>query len=177
MMETLGRRLARGDQASFAELYDLCAARCHHYLTSFLGSRDAADDVLQETFLRLVLNRRRLARVDDLMAYVFIVARNEAMRSLRRGLRREKRPLALFSGKFFVEGTSDDLCKRETAEVVSRAVSELTAEQREVIQLKVYSGLTFRQIAEIMGVPLATAATRYRTALERLREKLARQLQ
>ena len=40
-METLGRRLARGDQAAFAELYDRCADRCHHYLVTRLGSRDA----------------------------------------------------------------------------------------------------------------------------------------
>ena len=52
-MATLQARLAQGDQAAFAELYDAYAARIGHYLLVRLGSRDDADDVLQETFLRL----------------------------------------------------------------------------------------------------------------------------
>src|SRR5947209_19856301 len=77
-MSDLATRLARGEPAAFAELYDRCGDRCHHYLSAYLGSRDAADDVLQETFVRLVRGRGRLAKVDNLVAYVFTVARNEA---------------------------------------------------------------------------------------------------
>jgi len=176
-MEALGRRLARGDQASFAELYDLCAARCHHYLATVFGSRDVADDVLQDTFLRLVQNRLRLARVDDPVAYVFIVARNEAMRTLRRLFRARKKRPDVCLDSFFADRISEDISRREMAELVWRALLELAPEQKEVVELKIYSGLTFRQIAEITGVPLPTAATRFRAALERLRTKLARQLQ
>jgi RNA polymerase sigma-70 factor, ECF subfamily len=56
-MDKLGERLAQGDAAAFAEFYDACADRLHHYLTVLLGSRDEADDVLQETFVRLVRSR------------------------------------------------------------------------------------------------------------------------
>ncbi len=56
-MENLGARLAEGDQAAFAELYRACADRLHHYLTVRLGSRQDAEDVLQETFVRLARNR------------------------------------------------------------------------------------------------------------------------
>ena len=86
-MENLSRRLAQGDPAAFAALYDACADRVHHYLVVRLGSREDADDVLQETFVRLARNRRRLAGVDNLMAYVFTVARNEAARLARRSRR------------------------------------------------------------------------------------------
>src|SRR5262245_58474534 len=79
-MDELAERLARGEAAAFAELYDACADRLHHYLTVRLGSRDEADDVLQETFVRLVRSRRRLRRVENLTAYLFAVARNEAAR-------------------------------------------------------------------------------------------------
>ena len=78
-MNELGQRLARGEPTAFAELYDHCADRCHHYLTVFLGSRDAADDVLQETFVRLVRNRGKLGGVENLPAYLFVAARNEAL--------------------------------------------------------------------------------------------------
>lgn len=81
-MGDLGKRLARGEVAAFAELYDLCADRLHHYLVSQLGSRDDADEVLQETFLRLVRGREKLAGVESIAGYCFMVARNEALRRL-----------------------------------------------------------------------------------------------
>lgn len=70
-METPGERLARGVHTDFAELYDACADRVHHYLVVRLGSRADADDVLQETFLRLVRTRAKLGEVENLVAYVF----------------------------------------------------------------------------------------------------------
>jgi DNA-directed RNA polymerase specialized sigma24 family protein len=58
-MQQLAVRLARGEEAAFAELYDASADRLHYYLTARLGSRDAASDVLQTAFLRAVKSRRK----------------------------------------------------------------------------------------------------------------------
>ena len=79
-MATLQARLARGEPAAFAELYDACADRVGHYLLVRLGSWADADDALQETFLRLARTREKLAEVDNLEAYVITIARNEAAR-------------------------------------------------------------------------------------------------
>ena len=81
-MGDLGDRLARGDRAAFAELYDACADRVHHYLVVRLGSRDDADDLLQQTFLRMARAPQNLATVENLPGYVFTIARNEAARLL-----------------------------------------------------------------------------------------------
>src|SRR5262245_4361806 len=91
LMEPLGKRLAAGEPSAFAELYDLCAARCHHYLTVRLAAREAADEVLQEAFVRLVRRRQRLADVENLLAYVFAVVRNEANTQAGRRLRSRER--------------------------------------------------------------------------------------
>jgi RNA polymerase sigma-70 factor (ECF subfamily) len=80
VMDPLALRLARGDSQAFAELYDACADRVHHYLVVRLGSRADADDVLQETFVRLARTRAKLAGVQNPIAYVFAIARNEAAR-------------------------------------------------------------------------------------------------
>jgi RNA polymerase sigma-70 factor (ECF subfamily) len=175
-METLGRRLAQGDQAAFAELYDACADHCHHYLVTRLGSRDAADEVLQETFLRLVRHRRKLAGVDNLIGYVFLVARHEALRYASRHARTVGKQTTLSPENLFQEAYGDDRATRELADLVSTALAGLSPEQREVVELKIYGGLTFREIADVIGVPLQTAATRYRAALEHLRVWLKRQL-
>jgi RNA polymerase sigma-70 factor, ECF subfamily len=174
-METLGQRLARGEQAAFAELYDASADRCHHYLVTLLGSRDSADDVLQETFLRLVRNRRRLVHVGNLPGYVFVVARHEALRYAGRQARA--------AGKFvpnaedlFLEAKSEEQSHRELAELMSMGLANLNTQQREIVELKIYGGLTFRELGEVIGVPLQTVATRYRAALELLRTWLTKQL-
>jgi RNA polymerase sigma-70 factor (ECF subfamily) len=130
-METLGQRLARGDQTAFAELYDACADRCHHYVVTVVGDREAADEVMQETFLRLVRNRKKLGELEDLGAYLFIMARNEALRfSARRG-RDAGRQVA--GADLFLEAKDADPSKRDLAELVARGLESLGAEEREVV--------------------------------------------
>jgi RNA polymerase sigma-70 factor, ECF subfamily len=175
-MQALGKRLAAGEPSAFAELYELCAARAHHYVAMRLGSRDAADEVLQEVFVRLVRQRQRLAAVENLLAYVFTIARNEANRHAGRWLRDKRQHRTLTAEDLFEEAGSDDLELRETAEAVAVALQQLPEELREVIELKIYGGLTFREIADLLAIPQGTVATRYRTALARLKEWFARQM-
>jgi len=171
-MNDLAQRLARGEPAAFGELYDCCGDRVHHYLTTFLGSRDAADEAMQDTFVRLVRSRDRLGSVENLVAYVFTVARNEALRGVERRARDNKRLEPLGAADLFYD--ADDPVRREQAEAVANGLQRLGDEQREVVELKIYGGLTFREIADVTGVPLQTAATRYRAALECLKEWFAR---
>ena len=175
-MEHLGAKLAAGDQAAFAELYETCADRLHHYLAVRLGSRQDAEDVLQETFVRLARNRRKLRRVRNLAAYVFTVARNEANRLAERRKREPAVNAGVAADLLFDEAWSDDLSQRETAELVAGALCSLPPNEREVVQLKTYAGLTFREIAEVTGSPQGTVATRYRTGLKHLRLTLSKQL-
>ena len=171
-MQQLAVRLARGEEAAFAELYDACADRLHHYLTASLGSRDAASDVLQTAFLRAVKSRRRFRGVENPVAYLFQIARNEAMRwgKQRRG---NDRPLAAVE---IIATNEDAFGQRDDVEVVATALGRLTAEDRELVELKVFAGLTIREIADVTGMPQGTVATRFRRALESLRPWLTKQL-
>jgi RNA polymerase sigma-70 factor (ECF subfamily) len=164
--------LARGDPAAFAELYDDCADRVGHYLVVRLGSREDADDALQETFLRLVRLRKKLAKVENLVAYVFTVARNEAARLAARKARRQHVPL---SGEelFHCSPSADRM--QEAAETVARALESLNVDLREVVELKTYAGLTFQQIGQVTGLPQGTVATRYRSAVAKMQEWFGRQ--
>jgi RNA polymerase sigma-70 factor (ECF subfamily) len=177
-MGTLQERLARGDPAAFAELYDAWADRLCHYLVVRLGSRADADDALQETFLRLARNRRKLASADSRTAYVFTVARNEAARLGRRRARHRRAEEPLTADALFVcqpTGESAEEVAREAAEIVATALGQLSAELREVVELKFFGGLTFQQIGQVTGLPQGTVATRYRAALAKMQGWLARQ--
>lgn len=171
-MRQLAARLACGETVAFAELYDCCGNQLHHYLVGRLGSRETADEVLQETFLRLARSHKRFALVENPVAYAFTVARNEALRKRQRQGR--ERGFLSAVDLFEIAGR-DDGQSRESAEVVAQALSRVSEEQREVIELKIYGGLTFREIAEVTGVPQGTVATRYRAAIGRLRNFLAKE--
>jgi RNA polymerase sigma-70 factor (ECF subfamily) len=174
-MGDLGDRLARGDRAAFAELYDACADRVHHYLVVRLGSREDADDALQETFVRLAAASDKLARVENLTAYVFTVARNESARLLAdKSRERRRRAPGPMAAELFCEALGDDLQAREAAAALTSALLKLSVEQREIVELKTFAGLTLREIAELTGIPPGTVATRYRTAIARLRGWLTR---
>jgi len=174
-MENRGERLARGDKAAFAELYDACAVRVHHYLAVRLGSRADADDVLQETFVRLARDRQKLAAVENLVAYVFATARNEATRLIeRRG--REDRLRTEFSSLTLVRDVNTaDQQDRDNAERVAALLARLEVPLREIVELKIFAALTFREISEVTGLPQGTVATRYRSALEKMRGQPAKE--
>ena len=173
-MDTLGKRLAQGDRAAFAELYDACADRLLHYLLVILGSKEDAEDALQETFVRLAGNCKRLAKVENLTAYTFTIARNEALRLA--GRRKDPKSLAAMAQmqRLYENVQNNDPRADERAEAAAMALDRLEPELREVVELKHFAGLTFREIADVTACPQGTVATRYRTALEKMRSILAK---
>jgi RNA polymerase sigma-70 factor, ECF subfamily len=170
-MENRGEGLARGDPAAFAELYDACAIRVHRYLTVRLGARADADDVLQETFVRLARNRQKLFAVENLVAYVFAVARNEATRLIERRNLEGRRRTELSSEALLLEGRSTVQKDAETDERVAALLERIALPLREIVELKIFGSLTFREISEVTGLPQGTVATRYRTALQKMRSQ------
>jgi RNA polymerase sigma-70 factor (ECF subfamily) len=172
-MHELAARLARGDEVAFTELYDSCADRLHHYLCLRLGSSDAAADVVQNAFLRAVRSRRRFRKVENPVAYMYQIARNEAARAAKRN-RNAARELPA-QDPVVAAGSSYETL--DDAEAAAAALARLNAGDRELVELKVFAGLTFREIAEVTRLPQGTVATRYRRALQSLRGWLTKQVQ
>jgi len=173
---TFQQRLADGDPATFAELHDACADRVGHYLTVRLGSREDAEDALQETFLRLARVRRRLANIENLVAYVFAIARNEAARLGGKRTRRQHGQMPLNADDLFDCASNEaGVNRHEVAEIATAALGQLDSDQREVVELKIYGELTFRQIGQVTELPQGTVATRYRLAMAKMQRWLKRQ--
>lgn len=166
-MERLNQRLAEGDPAAFAELYDQLADRAYHYLLAETGSAEDAADLLQESFARLYGSRKRLRGVEHMNGYVFQVIRNEAKRW--KGRRRAKPVTAELLFEPAVDATPSE---QEFGELVAKAMNALPANYREVVELKTFARLSFAEISRVLGVPLGTAATWYRRALGQMRETL-----
>ncbi len=92
----------------------------------------------------------------------------------KRAARRSEQALAAEQMLELIDNATDS---REDVETIVAALARLDREDRELVQLKIYAGLTFREIAEVTGRPQATVATRYRRALDSLRPWLVKQYQ
>ena len=136
-----------------------------------LGSREDAEDVVQEVFLATVRSHERLADVRDLTAYLFAAIHRAAGRcAMRRARAVPSSPVAADEAIAPPEPSESDSPDWHR---LQQAVRSLPDEQREVVTLKIDGELTFAQIAEIVGVSISTAASRYQYALRKLRASLA----
>ena len=158
--------LRRDDPAACELLWDRYAGELLALLQAVLGSRHDAEDVLQTVFVRIVRKRRYLAEARRLDAYVFQMARHEAMSFLRQHRRRQPRPSE--AQPWLLPAEPDDR-GREDAEALQTALTRLPTVQREIVVLKTYKDKTFREIAEVLDLSLNTVASRYRYGLEKLR--------
>jgi RNA polymerase sigma-70 factor (ECF subfamily) len=163
--------LAAGDPQAMAALYDRFAGRMYRTALGMLGSREDAEDVVQDVFMALMRSRKRLQKVHDLPAYVFTALyRTVGQHGLRRARRPQSFPVAPEEAVAPVAEVAADEAERTR---LREAIRALPAEQREVVTLKIDGELTFAQIAEVLAVNVNTAAGRYRYALRNLRTALA----
>ena len=148
-----------------ADLYDRLGPALYRYALMILGDPAGAEDVVQDVFVSIA--RRRADGVTSIDAYLKLAVRNGCYDVLRR---RRARP-EVQAGTVLLEarGPHDDPAERMALESALRSVP---AEQREVVHLKIFEGLTFQEIADLAGESVNTIAGRYRYALEKLRAAL-----
>ena len=169
-MRQLKQRLLKGESDAFDELYDLLGERLFRYVGSRLRSSQDAADVIQEVFVRLVKSHRRLGRADNLVSYVFTVARNETHRW-------QQKSQGSIAQSLTGEPPQADTTRRplDEQEWIKNTLQNLERVDQELIQLKLFSELTFKEIGDVMEMPPASVATRYRRAIQQLQRQLADQ--
>ena len=165
---TIGEQLAAGDPEAFAALYDRLAVRLFNTARTMTDSLPDAEDTVHDLFVELARSRDRLARITNLDAYIFTMLRHAISRRRRR---RDVDRRAIDSiGRRRAEAGSFTTQPAELPDdALTAAVAGLPPAQREVLALKVDGGLTFVEIAAVIGTSINTAASRYRYALEKLR--------
>ena len=160
----------------------------YNFILRHLGDRDRAEELLQETFLRVVHRAERFEGKSRFSTWMYTIARNLCIDTSRKLVHRRHRSLDAPGrgredggpGASLVERTAkpapsverlSDSARMRRA--VTRAIEALPPEQREVFLMREVQGMRFREIAEVVGVPENTVKSRMRYALQRLREELA----
>ena len=158
--------LRRGDPAAFDAAYASYRARIYAFLVRLTGRRDLAEDLLQETFLRLARHALRLSADTNLRAWLFTVARNQARSYYRWAILdgERLRELGLLP-RGAPRSPFEDAAAGETERALERAVASLPVSYREVILLVAVEGIDQEQVAVMLD--LRPPALRQRLARAR----------
>jgi RNA polymerase sigma-70 factor (ECF subfamily) len=171
------REAAGGDQQALAALYDATSRTVYGLLLRILSDASSAEEVLLDVYEQVWRQAAQYSRErGSPLAWLTTIARSRAIDRLRRGRREQQRtePLEGVFATARAEGASaeEDVMAGEVRAVVRKALDSLAPEQREVIELAYYGGMSHSEIAAARGLPLGTVKTRTRLGLMRLREML-----
>ena len=182
--EALMFRYKRGEVRAFEVLMVRHRTAIFNFIFRYTRDRTAAEDLMQETFLRLIKAAESYERSAKFTTFLYTIARNLCVDASRRGKHRQATSLdAPVHGSEdqvpLVERIADGqkasdgrVLDRELGERLKKAIEELPDEQREIFLLREVSDLQFNEIAEIVGIPENTVKSRMRYALEKLRQSL-----
>jgi len=155
-------------------LYDEHAQALFAFLLDFTRDEDDTRDVLQEVFIKLARQPEPLRSARDGRAFLLRLAHNAAIDLMRRRTTRDKRHELFGTDAEALTpfAPANDPDAQAFRAELGAALGELPPEQRAVVHLKLWEDLTFEQIADALGIPLNTAASRYRYGLDKLRARL-----
>ena len=158
--------LAAEGVCALGELFDVVASRSVRYAQALTRNQHDAEDALQAAFVRVALYPQGLAEATRPWAYLLKIVRNEALKIIQK---KRADDWCLTDLEANAENEPIDF---EARQLVQRSLHRLPPCQAEVVVLKIWEGLTFAEIADVLGESPNTAASRYRYALEKLTQYL-----
>ena len=174
--EQLMARYQQADPGAVAVLVERLSPQLYRFFASQLGNRADAEDMLQDTWLRIHRVRHTYRAGDPVLPWVYTIARNACVDGARREQLRSAEPLA---EEPLDKGTPWNDPERgagsaELRPLLEAAIAALPKEQREVFLLREFAGIPFAEIARMTAAPEPTVKSRMRYALEALRAHLLR---
>ena len=154
-------------EAAFAELYARYGGRVYAYCLRFLGQRDEAQDVYQETFIRFYESAQQSREMTNVPGYLLKIARNLCL-----NCRRNKKHTVEFEDyQSLVQPATVE--KTEFLQLITTALDMLPDDYREVFVLREYEGLSYAEIADIVDASLSNVKVRIFRAKQKIRDILA----
>lgn len=169
-----------GDSAAISQLIDRHTHRVRDYIRMMVKDNDVADDILQETFIKAVrvIDEGRYADTGKFLSWILRIAHNQVIDHFRsqknaKTVSESDAGYNMLGTLRFAERTVEDaMISSQIEEDVRRLIERLPAEQREVVMMRYYSGLSFQEIADQTDVSINTALGRMRYALINLRKMI-----
>ena len=173
-------RYAAGEEAAFREIVNRYKNGLYAFLKQFLNRRDLVEDVFQETFLQLFTSRDSFDTTRPLRPWLFTIAANKAKDALRKQQRTDAIPIGTIAEA--QEMSFDDvlnaltadttmpyekLQRSETASRVRQIIANMPENLREILILGYFHQFSYKQMAQILSIPIGTVKSRLHTAVAR----------
>ena len=175
--EDLVADFVAGNQAAFAELVERYRRELFSFLQRFINEAALAEDLFQETFIQVYRSAPTFDSTRRFRPWLFTIAANKARDHLRTAMRRGTQSLDNITGEdgdqgTFVEFMASDtlsaperLIDMEDADAVRQIIARMPTIYREVLLLSYYNRFAYKEIAEMLGIPLGTVKSRLHSAL------------
>ena len=176
--------MMRGDKQGLRQVYEVYARYIYTIVYGILGSRENAEDVTSEFFIRLWEKAGQYKGGNGHKGYLAAIARNMAVDHLRK-YKREELTAAVHGMETDADGDARAAMggRRKRAEDASVSAEEeavgtislkeilghLKPEERQIVDMKVLGGMTFKEIAGLLSLPMGTVTWRYQNAVKKLR--------
>ena len=152
--------------AAFSELYDRHSPRVFAYCRRFLGNKEEAQDVLQDTFVRLYKSAKKDREMTNVPAFILTIARNLCVNFIKK-----QKPVVAYEDYMHVSDNSnkDD---KELLGLIKMAMDLLPDDYKEVFILREYDGLSYKDIADVTGSTMNNVKVRIYRAKQKVKEIL-----
>src|SRR5919106_881319 len=174
--EDLMQLVRRGDTSAFEVVYERHGTAAFSLAYRMTGTRNVAEDVVQEAFLSLWRSGARYDRTrGSVRTWVLGIVHNRAIDALRRSMVHDRRRASDEGIEERLESrerTDVEAARREEAGTVRGALSSLPADQSQVIELAYFGGFTHTEIADMLDAPVGTVKGRMRLGLKKMRAQL-----
>jgi RNA polymerase sigma-70 factor (ECF subfamily) len=173
-------RYTAGEEAAFSEIVTRYKNGLYAFLRQFLNRHDLVEDVFQETFLQLYASRNSFDTNRPLRPWLFTISANKAKDALRKwqrtstvsiGTMADSQDLSFDDMLNTVTSDStlpyEELQKGETSSRVGRIIADMPENLREILILAYFQGFSYKQMAEILSIPIGTVKSRLHTAVGR----------
>ncbi|MBN2128854.1 MAG: sigma-70 family RNA polymerase sigma factor [Sedimentisphaerales bacterium] len=174
------QRYMQGDETAFREIVGRYRNGLYAFLKQFLNQPDLVEDVFQETFLQLFTSRGSFDMSRPLRPWLFTIAANKAKDALRKAQRTSAVAIGTISeaqDMSFDEMLDtlssdntlpyDEVERGETAERVQQVIANMPESLREILILAYFNKFSYKQMAEVLGIPIGTVKSRLHTAVAR----------
>jgi RNA polymerase sigma-70 factor (ECF subfamily) len=166
-------RIAKGDEAAFTQLFHHYTPKLKPFILGIVKVEAIADEILQDTFLKVWTNKGNLVHVNEPAAWIYRVASNLSIEQLRRQATEYKNLKNIIAA----EGKDPDdllqkLSAKELQELIYEAVEQLPEKRKEIYLLTREEGLSHREIAEQLNISIQTVKNQVTTAVKSIQEHI-----
>lgn len=165
--------LAKGDERCFETIYHHYYGRLFPFVDKMVRSRLLTEEIIQDIFVQLWINRHLLENVQFPTSYLFNIAANKTLNYLKKIANNQKLVDKMASGKLdYSNDTEEQLMLRESTRIIEMAVAKLPEQRRLIWELSRNEGLTHKQIAERLGISASTVNNQLGHAMQHIRSIL-----